>query len=364
MATQKKELEACLRMCDELKTKIVEVRQTAGLQILSKLSKDIQNNIQIYSPSLRREGNGHFGKIYALHWGPDSKHIITASQDGKLIIWNAYTINKQLAITLNSAWVMTCGFSPSYNLVASGGLDNTVTIYNTSSQLGENNARQFKSKTVKCELEKHDGYLSCARFLNDNEILSSSGDGTCILWDIENKTPKSTYVDHTGDVMFVAINKKHQNLFVSGSVDQTAKIWDMRSGNKHIANFIGHKSDINTVQWYPDGQAILSGSDDGSIRLFDMRSYRQLNQYIDDDNKSTHSQNDLSGVTSVDISLTGKYIFAAYDNGNVYVWNTFSSENKPIGTMNHESRVSSLAVSYDGCGVATGCWDFNLRIFA
>jgi len=201
-------------------------------------------------------------------------------------------------------------------------------------------------------------------FLSDNEILSSSGDGTCILWDIENKTPKSTYVDHTGDVMFVSINKKNPNLFVSGSVDATAKVWDMRGGNKHIANFIGHSSDINTVQWYPDGQAILSGSDDGSIRLFDMRSYRQLNQYIDNDNKSSHSQETLSGVTSVDISLTGKYIFSAYDNGSVYVWNAFSSSNKPIGTMNHQSRVSSLAVSYDGFGVATGCWDFILRIFA
>jgi len=354
-------LEACLKQCEELKAKIIQVRQTAGLQILAKSA---QITVEPYSPEVRRQGVGHFGKIYALHWGPDSKHIVTASQDGKLIIWNAQTINKQLAITLNSAWVMTCAFSPSYNLVASGGLDNTVTIYNTSSQETENNVRQFKSKTIKCELEKHDGYLSCARFLNDNDILSSSGDGTCILWDIENRTPKSSYIDHTGDVMFIATNKKQPNLFVSGSVDATAKVWDMRASNKHIANFIGHTSDINTVQWYPDGQAILTGSDDGSIRLFDMRSYRQLNQYIDNDNKSTHSQETLSGVTSVDISTTGKYIFGAYDNGSVYVWNAFGSDIKPIGQMNHTNRVSSLAVSYDGYGIATGCWDFNLRIYA
>jgi len=361
---QKREYEACLQQIKELKAKIIQVRETSGLQILSKLSQDIQNNVQVLSPQLRHTGMGHFGKIYALHWGPDSKHIITASQDGKLIIWNAQTINKQLAITLNSAWVMTCGFSPSYNLVASGGLDNTVTIYNTSSQETDNNARQFKTKNLKCELEKHDGYLSCARFLNDNEILSSSGDGTCILWDIENKSPKSSYIDHTGDVMFIAVNKKSKNLFVSGSVDATAKVWDIRSSNKHIANFTGHTLDINTVQWYPDGQAILTGSDDGSIRLFDMRSYRQLNQYIDNENKSNQSQETLSGATSVDISASGKYIFGAYDNGNVYVWNVFSSSTKPIGEMNHENRVSSLSVSNDGYGVATGCWDFQLRIFA
>lgn len=37
---------------------------------------------------------GHFGKIYAMHWSTDNKHLVSASQDGKLIIWNAHTTNK------------------------------------------------------------------------------------------------------------------------------------------------------------------------------------------------------------------------------------------------------------------------------
>jgi guanine nucleotide-binding protein G(I)/G(S)/G(T) subunit beta-1 len=348
-------------MCEELREQIKQIRQATGKKILADLSKDIAVNE--YEPKQRSLCTGHFGKIYALHWGPDSNHIVTASQDGKLIIWSSHSGNKQLAITLNSAWVMTCAFSPTYDYIASGGLDNTVSIFkisNRDAQAGPNGGR-FRSKDLYRELEKHDGYLSCARFIDDSEIISASGDGTCILWDIENRTAKNIFMDHTGDVMSIDLNKQHPEMFVSGSVDATAKIWDMRSSDRCIANFPGHIADINTVKWFTDSQSICSGSDDGTVRMFDLRSYRQLNEYSDADNRSLHSQ-DAAGVTSVDVSASGQYLFAAYDNGQVYMWASLNAAK--ITDMPHDSRVSSLGVSPDGYALATGCWDFNLRIFA
>ena len=78
--------------------------------------------VKEYEPKQRNLCTGHFGKIYALHWGPDSNTVVTASQDGKLIIWSSHSGNKQLAITLNSAWVMTCAFSPRSNQNAQAAL--------------------------------------------------------------------------------------------------------------------------------------------------------------------------------------------------------------------------------------------------
>ena len=205
-------------------------------------------------------------------------------------------------------------------------------------------------------------YLCCNDLLIDGlNIISASGDGTCILWDVESRSAKNIFMDHTGDVMSIDLNKSTKNLFVSGSVDATAKVWDMRSSDRCIANFPGHISDINTVKWFTDSQSIVTGSDDGTVRLFDMRSYRQLNEYADSENRSLHSQ-DAAGVTSVDVSLSGSYIFAAYDNGQVYMWSSLKAEK--ICDMPHDSRVSSLGVSPNGYALATGCWDFNLRVFA
>jgi len=65
---------------------------------------------------------------------------------------------------------MTCAYAPSGNFVACGGLDNICSIYSLKTR--EGNVR------VSRELSGHNGYLSCCRFLDDNQIVTSSGDMT------------------------------------------------------------------------------------------------------------------------------------------------------------------------------------------
>ena len=49
-----------------------------------------------------------------------------------------------------------------------------------------------------------------------------------------------------------------------------------------VQTFTGHESDINSVQFFPDGNAVGTGSDDSSCRLFDIRAYTQLNKFAND----------------------------------------------------------------------------------
>jgi guanine nucleotide-binding protein G(I)/G(S)/G(T) subunit beta-1 len=142
----------------------------------------------------RRALRGHLAKIYAMHWAADRRHLVSASQDGKLIVWDAYTTNKVHAIPLRSSWVMTCAYAPSGNFVACGGLDNICSVYSLNSREGTG------TKGAR-ELSAHSGYLSCCRFINDRQIVTSSGDMTCMLWDIEAGVRVVEFSDHTGDVM-------------------------------------------------------------------------------------------------------------------------------------------------------------------
>merc|ERR1719231_501243 len=137
-----------------------------------------------------------------MHWADKSgdlgKQLVSASQDGKLIVWNAQSTNKVHAIPLRSSWVMTCAFSPVGNKVACGGLDNICSIYNLDT----------KEQPIKVsrELAAHTGYLSSCRFLNDGEqILTSSGDMTCMLWNLESGQNTQQFVDHNGDVMSISL---------------------------------------------------------------------------------------------------------------------------------------------------------------
>jgi len=297
---------------------------------------------------IRRVLKGHFGKVYAMHWAGDSTQLVSASQDGKLIIWNGYTTNKVQAIPLRSSWVMTCAFEQTKNqLVACGGLDNLCSIY----QLG-----QPQTMRATKELAAHDGYLSCCRFIDEQQIITSSGDSTCILWDVERGEAKEHFNDHTGDVMSVSVSDVNKNVFVSGSCDAFAKVWDVRTG-KCTQTFEGHESDINSVSMFPDGHAFGTGSDDSSCRLFDMRCYGEVNQFGND--------KILCGITSVAFSKSGRLLFAGYDDYNCYVWDIFSATANPaFSLMGHENRVSCLAVNPSGEALCTGSWDTLLKVWA
>eukprot|EP01084_Bolivina_argentea_P307207 530952_1 len=347
-------LQRIQKICDKLRMKIKQIQQSSANNILTQISSNkIQTKTMFKEPKQQLLMTGHFGKVFDINFSDDSKYIISASDDGKLIIWDPYSGNKELAITLNSTWVRTCTFSPSTNFVASGGLDNKVSIFKITDE---------NKQTLYHEMEQHEGFISCIKFINDNEILSGSGDGICILYDIERKTVKNKFTAHTSDIMCIDINKQNPNLFVSGSIDTTAKVFDMRisDDNNAIVNFNGHTMDVNAVKWFVDYQSFITGSDDGTVRLFDMRSYRQLNQYINIYNTSFYCS-DAAGVTSVDVSLTGSYIYAAYDNGNVLMWSSLKAEE--LCNLSHDSRVSKLVVSPNGYGLVTACWDCNLRLF-
>jgi guanine nucleotide-binding protein G(I)/G(S)/G(T) subunit beta-1 len=337
-------LAAARKEAEVLKEKIKQKRDSLVDTTLKQAAAEIEVLPRI-TMKVRRTLKGHLAKIYAMHWANDKRHLVSASQDGKLIVWDGYTANKVHAIPLRSSWVMTCAFAPSGNFVACGGLDNLCSIYNLKTKEG--------SVKVARELAAHTGYLSCCRFMSDRQIVTSSGDMSCMLWDIDAGMKTLEFTDHTGDVMSLSLYSE-KNIFVSGACDSSAKVWDLRTG-RCVQTFTGHESDINAVQFFPSGDAFCSGSDDASCRLFDLRADREMNQYTHD--------NILCGITSVAFSGSGRLLFAGYEDYNCNVWDTLKGERVGILAA-HENRVSCLGVSSDGMALCTGSWDSLLKIWA
>lgn len=333
---------------DALKAKIKEDKAAkADTTLKSYAQKYASSNPLKLRMNMKKTYQGHLQKIYHMHWAEDSRHLVSASMDGKLLVWDAYTNNKLHAIPLRTSWVMTCAYAPSGNLVACGGLDNVCSIFNLNK--GKDNA----PIRVSCELAAHMGYLSCCRFLSDKEILTSSGDYTCKLWDVETQKIKTTFNGHTGDVMMVSLLPGDPHTFVSGACDWQSKLWDIRTG-KCQQTFTGHTSDINAVKFFPNGNAFATGSDDTSCKLFDIRADTELMEYTSD--------NILCGITSVDFSNSGRLLFAGYDDYVCYAWDTLTGE-RAASLIAHQNRVSCLGVSSDGYALCTGSWDSLLRLW-
>lgn len=249
------ESELLRQEAERLKSEIKEKRNHANDASLTDRTSSM-NQVGRIVMRTRRTLRGHLAKIYAMHWASDSRNLVSASQDGKLIVWDSYSTNKVHAIPLRSSWVMTCAYAPSGAYVACGGLDNVCSIYSLKTR--EGNVR------VSRELPGHTGYLSCCRFLDDNQIVTSSGDMTCAMWDVETGQQMAVYNGHTGDVMSLSLSPDHRT-FVSGACDASAKLWDVRDGCCK-QTFTGHESDINAVTFFPNGYAFATGSDDATDR--------------------------------------------------------------------------------------------------
>ncbi|XP_071698066.1 guanine nucleotide-binding protein subunit beta-2 isoform X1 [Rutidosis leptorrhynchoides] len=312
---------------------------------------------------------GHTGKVYSMDWTLEKNRIVSASQDGRLIVWNGLTSQKTHAIKLPCAWVMTCAFSPSGQSVACGGLDSVCSIFNLSSPTDKDG-----NIPVSRVLTGHKGYVSSCQYVpdEDNHLITSSGDQTCVLWDITTGLRASVFggefqSGHTADVLSVSINGSNSRMFVSGSCDATARLWDTRVASRAVRTFHGHEGDVNSVKFFPDGNRFGTGSDDGTCRLYDIRTGHQLQVYPPPHQQQKQGVTDAPLVTCIAFSISGRLLFAGYSNGDCFVWDTLLAKVVlNLGSLqnSHEARVSCLGLSADGSALCTGSWDTNLKIWA
>ncbi|XP_046814194.1 guanine nucleotide-binding protein subunit beta-5 [Vespa crabro] len=336
-----------VKEAESLKIRLEDERQKLNDVTLASVADRLEG-INCINVKPRRVLKGHQAKVLCSDWSPDKRHIVSSSQDGKMIIWDAFTTNKEHAVTMPTIWVMACAYAPSGALVACGGLDNKVTVYPLSLE----DDVTTRKKTV----GTHTSYMSCCAFPNsDQQILTGSGDSTCALWDVESGQLLQSFHGHSSDVMSIDLAPSETgNTFVSGSCDKMVLIWDMRSG-QCVQSFEGHQSDVNSVRFHPSGDAVATGSDDATCRLFDLRADKEVAIYA--------KESIIFGANTIDLSVSGRLLFAGYNDYTVNIWDTLKCQRVAL-LYGHENRVSCLRVSPDGTAVSTGSWDSTLRVWA
>ncbi|KAL7669364.1 hypothetical protein ACOME3_010024 [Neoechinorhynchus agilis] len=343
----KDELTGLLKELDSLKEKLEDEKKKYNDVELCVVAQKLEN-LCSFAIKPRRILKCCQSKVLDLDWSTDKRHMITTSQDGKMIVWDAFTSTKEHIVSTPTTWVMACAYSPSGNLVACGGLDNKVTTYSLIA-----NTDMPRQKKI---IANHGQYISCCQFLNsDHQFLTGSGDGTAKLWDVESGTAMQVFTGHNADIMDIDVSpSEFGNVFVSASSDRTALVWDTRTGN-YVQLFEGHESDVNCVCFYPSGDAVATGSDDAQCRLFDMRADRLISVYRKD--------SILFPCNDLDFSVSGRLLFSGHSDYCVNVWDALKCLRVAI-LYGHENKVSTLQVSPDGTALATGSWDSTIRVWA
>ena len=123
----------------------------------------------------------------------------------------------------------------------------------------------------KAKIYAHVDYVRALAFSpNGNLLASGSVDKTAKLWDMSTSKCVRTLKGHASWVRGVALIPNGK-LLASGSRDETIKLWDMSTG-KCVRTLKGHTDDVNAVAFSPDGKLLASGGGlfDGTVKLWDV----------------------------------------------------------------------------------------------
>ena len=115
--------------------------------------------------------------------------------------------------------------------------------------------------------------IDVAKFTPDSKyVLAARNDDVdknvyLRLWDFKNWTKQADYIGHEGAVFDTEFSSGNGNFVVSGSVDGTTRLWDTLTG-KELGQFKGHEFYVKSVNFTPDGQHLITASADNTIRVW------------------------------------------------------------------------------------------------
>ncbi|TFK27903.1 WD40 repeat-like protein [Coprinopsis marcescibilis] len=158
---------------------------------------------------------------------------------------------------------------------------------------------------------------------------------------------------HTLYVTSVAFTPDCKHV-VSGSWDNTIRIWDAATGQGVREPLRGHNGWIWSVAVSADSQRIVSGSDDHTVRIWDARTRQEV------------APSPLRGSTyplSVAISPDGSRIVAGSADGMIHVWDAETGESTIPPLKGHEDWVRSVVISPDGNRIVSGSHDCTVRVW-
>ncbi|KAL8556979.1 hypothetical protein ACS0TY_004448 [Phlomoides rotata] len=172
--------------------------------------------------------SGHKSEVCGLKWSYDNRELASGGNDNRLLVWNQHTTQPVLKYCEHTAAVKAIAWSPHlYGLLASGGgtADRCIRFWNTTTD-SRLNCTDTGSQVCNLVWSK-----------NVNELVSTHGysQNQIILWRYPTMSKLETLTGHTYRVLYLAISPDGQSI-VTGAGDETLRFWNVFPSAKSRQN--------------------------------------------------------------------------------------------------------------------------------
>ncbi|GLA68758.1 WD domain protein [Aspergillus tubingensis] len=165
-------------------------------------------------------------------------------------------------------------------------------------------------------LRGHIRGVSAVRFSPDSSMIASGGaDGAVKVWDTVTGRLIHTFEGHLAGISTISWSPDGATI-ASGSDDKTIRLWNVLTGKAHPIPFVGHHNYVYQIAFSPKGNMLVSGSYDEAVFLWDVRSARVM--------RSLPAHSDPVG--GIDVVWDGTLIASCATDGLIRIWDTATGQ--------------------------------------
>ncbi|XP_018350773.1 PREDICTED: autophagy-related protein 16-1 [Trachymyrmex septentrionalis] len=269
--------------------------------------------------------SAHEGEVFAVKWSPTDRILATGGTDRKVKLWN---INKDTSenkgiLVGSNAGVMSVDFDSTGTLILGASNDYASRVWTVS------------DLRLKHTLTGHCAKVMAAKFLGEpSKVVTGSYDRTLKIWDLRSKACIETKFAGSSCNDLVTSDGAGSTI-ISGHFDQRIRFWDTRAESS--SNDILLEGKVTSLDLSRDANYLLSCVRDDTVKLIDLRMKKIVGSFSADGFKVGFDW------TRAVFSPDGQYIAVGSADGSVFIWSIVTNA---IETILKEHTTGVTAVSW------------------